>query len=251
MLANVRTVLVETSHPGNIGAAARALKNMGLQDLVLVQPRQYPSAEATSRASGANDLLQRARVVATLDDAIGDCGLVVATSARSRHLPWETQEPRELAREVAVAAARGRVAIVFGPERVGLSNADLALCNRLVTIPTDPSYASLNLAMAVQILAYEIHLALRSASNERARGSETPLATAAEMERLFVHLERVMALVEFGDRTGGGHLMARIRRLFNRAVLDQNEYNILRGILASVESYSGVAADVRVERASR
>jgi len=251
MLANVRIVLVETSHPGNIGAAARALKNMGLEDLVLVRPHQYPSAEATSRASGAVDLLQRARVVTTLDDAIGDCGLVVATSARSRHLPWEMQEPRELAPEVAAAAASGRVAIVFGPERVGLSNADLALCNRLVTIPTDPSYASLNLAMAVQILAYEVHLALRSASSGRQSRNDTPLATGAEMERFFAHLERVMALVEFEDRNGGGHLMARIRRLFNRAVLDQNEYNILRGILASVESYSRAAPQVHEEQVSR
>jgi TrmH family RNA methyltransferase len=230
----IRIVLVCPRHPGNIGATARAMKNMGLDSLALVRPHAYPSAEATARASGADDLLLRASVHPSLAEAIADCGFVVGTSARQRHLPWDLVEPRECAARVVSAAATGPVAIVFGSERAGLTNEELALCNLLVTIPTAPDYASLNLAMAVQLLTYEIWLAQRPgapAPPER----EVPLASAAELARLYEHIEVVLDEIGFHDRTGGGHLMARIRRLFNRAVLDQNEVNILRGILTSIQ----------------
>jgi TrmH family RNA methyltransferase len=232
---SIRIVLVETSHPGNIGAAARAMKNMGLTELHLVRPEQFPSAEATARASGADDVLQRARVHTRVEDAIADCGLVVGTSARQRHLPWDLVEPRECATRVVSAANSGPVAVVFGSERAGLTNDELSLCNLLVTIPTHPDYSSLNVAMAVQVLAYELWLQARPGVPPPVE-REVPLATSEEMMRLYAHIEEVLNDIDFQDRTGRGHLMARIRRLFNRAQVDQNEMNILRGILTAVQA---------------
>ncbi|HEY8538179.1 MAG TPA: RNA methyltransferase [Steroidobacteraceae bacterium] len=230
----IRIVLVDPAHPGNIGAAARAMKNMGLTDLHLVRPRYFPNSEATARASGAEDVLEAARVHERFEDAIEECGLVVGTSARSRHLSFDLLEPRECAQEIAMAAQTNDVAVVFGSERIGLTNAELARCHRLVTIPTHPDYSSLNLAMAVQVMAYEIWLAIRPGAPAQPP-LEVPLATATEMERLYRHIEEVLDYIDFRDRTGSGHLMARIRRLFNRARLDQNEINILRGILTAVQ----------------
>ncbi|HLS82220.1 MAG TPA: RNA methyltransferase [Steroidobacter sp.] len=232
---SIRIVLVDTHHPGNIGAVARAMKNMGLDELHLVQPKAFPSPEATARASGADDILERARLHTRFEDAIADCGLVVGASARQRHLPWNLIEPRECAPYIVQASRAGHAALVFGTERAGLTNAELAHCNLLVTIPTSPQYSSLNLAMAVQVLAYELWLLLRPGAPPQAE-RETPLATAEDMARLYEHIEQVLAEIDFRDRTGGGHLMARIRRLFNRAQLDQNEMNILRGILTAVQS---------------
>jgi TrmH family RNA methyltransferase len=232
---SIRVVLVDPTHPGNIGAVARAMKNMGLSELHLVRPKAFPHAEATVRASGADDVLEAARVHEEFADAIADCGLVVGTSARQRHLPWDLVEPRECAQEIASAAQVSKVAVVFGSEKYGLLNTDLARCNRLVTIPTATEYASLNLAMAVQVIAYELWLARRPGA-PAPPPPEVPLATADEMTRLYEHFERVLEEIEFRDRTGGGHLMARIRRLFNRARLDQNEMNILRGILTAVQA---------------
>lgn len=228
-------VLVEPKHPGNIGATSRAMKNMGLSDLRLVRPQQFPSIEAAARASGAEDVLNAARVYEHFTDAIADCGMVVGTSARPRYLHWEVLEPRECAARVVAAAQIDSVALVFGAERMGLTNAELAHCNVLVTIPTHPEYSSLNLAMAVQVVAYEVWLANRQASAPEPQ-REVPLATSSEMERLYAHIEQVLEEIDFRDRTGGGHLMSRIRRLFNRAELDQNEMNILRGILTAVQS---------------
>jgi TrmH family RNA methyltransferase len=238
----IRIVLVETSHPGNIGAAARAMKNMGLTELHLVRPENFPHSEALARASGADDILANARVHSRFEDAIADCGLVVGTSARGRYLHWELVEPRECAQRLAHASQTGPVAVVFGAERMGLTNVELAQCNLLVTIPTHPDYASLNVAMAVQVLAYELWLTLRPGA-PALPDRDVPLASADEMTRLYAHLEQVLQLVDFQDRTGGGHLMARIRRLFNRAQLDQNEMNILRGILTAVESKRRQAGD--------
>ena len=158
---SIRVVLVDPNHPGNIGAVARAMKNMGLSELHLVRPKAFPHAEATARASGADDVVDAARVHEEFADAIADCGLVVGTSARQRHLPWDLVEPRECAQEIAAAAQVGNVAVVFGSEKYGLLNADLARCNRLVTIPTASEYASLNLAMAVQVIVYELWLSSR------------------------------------------------------------------------------------------
>lgn len=230
-----RIVLVDTNHPGNIGASARAMKNMGLRELCLVRPKLFPHPEATARASGADDILDGARVFETLEDAISDCGLVVGTSARQRHLPWEIVEPRECAAMIVRDERIGPVAVVFGSERYGLTNEELARCNALVTIPTSGEYSSLNIAMAVQVIAYEIWLAARPGAPEPPP-REVPLATAEEMTRLYAHIEQVLDEIDFRDRTGGGHLMARIRRLFNRAHLDQNEMNILRGILTAVQA---------------
>jgi TrmH family RNA methyltransferase len=231
---SIRIVLVDTAHPGNIGAVARAMKNMGLTDLHLVRPKFFPNSEATARSSGAHDVLDSAQVHETFEAAVADCGLVVGTSARQRHLPWELLEPRECARLVVQAAQDGHAALVFGSERYGLSNVELTLCNLMVTIPTNPQYSSLNLAMAVQVLAYELWLLCRESAPPPLR--EVPLATTEEVQRLYVHIEQVLEEIDFRDRTGSGQLMTRIRRLFNRAQLDQNETNILRGILTAVQS---------------
>jgi TrmH family RNA methyltransferase len=232
---SIRIVLVEPQHPGNIGAAARAMKNMGLRDLHLVRPSLFPHAEASARASGADDVLSTACVHEHFDQAIADCGLVVGTSARQRHLPWTLVEPREAAAQIVQASRTGNVAIVFGAERTGLTNTELERCNLLLTIPTASDYSSLNLAMAVQVVSYELWLASRPGAPPPPE-RDVPLSSAEEMTRLYAHLEQVLEEIDFKDRTGGGHLMTRIRRLFNRAQLDQNEMNILRGILTAVQA---------------
>jgi TrmH family RNA methyltransferase len=239
---SIRIVLTRVSHPGNIGSAARAMKTMGLDQLCLVAPERFPATEATVMAAGADDVLDRARVFPDVRSAVADCGLVVGTTARARHLPWRIVEPREAAAEVAAAALSSDVAVLFGAERTGLTNDELELCQRLLTIPTGSSYGSLNVAMAVQVVAYEILLATRAAAGDTER-TGIPLASAVEMERFYGHLERVLDEIDFHDRTGEGHLMARLRRFFNRAVPDQNEINILRGILTSVQGRRRRAGD--------
>jgi TrmH family RNA methyltransferase len=232
---NVRIVLVAPQHPGNIGSAARAMKTMGLSDLALVAPERFPAPEALTMAAAADDVLARAQVFATVREAVGDCGLIVGTTARSRHLPWRIVEPREAAREIVAAAAGSMVAVLFGAERTGLSNEDLEQCQRLLTSPCDERYQSLNLAMAVQVIAYELHLAARAPRDEDAEGAPGPHASAQEMERFYEQLVQVLAEIDFRDRTGSGHLMARLRRFFNRASPDENEIHILRGILTAVQ----------------
>jgi TrmH family RNA methyltransferase len=233
MTCPVRIVLVETSHPGNIGAVARAMKNMACDDLWLVRPKLYPDEEATARASGATDVLAAARVVASVEEAIAGCGLVVGTTSRPRIHNWTVLTPRDLAAQVSVLDAGTRAAVLFGSERFGLENDVLERCGSLVKIPVSPAYESLNLAMAVQIICYEIFVArIQPASTVQ---QESPLATADELERFYAQLGEVMADAHFHDRTGGGHLMTRIRRIFNRTALDQNELNILRGILTAVQ----------------
>jgi len=239
---SIRIVLTRISHPGNIGSAARAMKTMGLGRLCLVAPERFPAAEATVMAAGADDVLERALVFPDVPSAVADCGLVVGTTARSRHLPWRIVEPREAAAEVAAAAATGEVAVLFGPERTGLTNEEIERCQLLLTIPTGSSYGSLNVAMAVQVVAYELLLATRAAADDTGR-HDIPLASATEMERFYGHLEQVLDQIDFHDRTGEGHLMARLRRFFNRAVPDQNEINILRGILTSVQGKRRRAGD--------
>ncbi|MGH8253330.1 MAG: RNA methyltransferase, partial [Steroidobacteraceae bacterium] len=208
----IRIVLVDTSHPGNIGAAARAMKNMELTELALVRPRQFPHADATARASGADDLLQRARVFATLTEALAGCGLVLACTARERDHYYRVLDVREAAARAVAESERASVAIVFGGEHSGLSNDDLAPAHALLRIPTGAAYASLNLAMAVQVVAYEILRArgVRSSAAER----EQPLADAPSMARLYEHLEAVLEEVDFRDRTQNGmNLINRMRRL--------------------------------------
>jgi TrmH family RNA methyltransferase len=225
-----RIVLVRTSHPGNIGGAARAMKTMGLEQLVLVAPLRYPHADATARATGADDVLERARVCATLEEALADCTFVIGASARQRTLPWPLLDARAAAERVAASAEE--TAIVFGPEQSGLDNGELERCGALLRIPTSAAYGSLNLAAAVQIVVYELHMAARVAV---ARAPDTPLATADELEYFYEHLQRVMEAAEFLDPENPKHLMRRMRRLFNRAHLDRNELNILRGLLAAYD----------------
>ncbi|HMN43205.1 MAG TPA: RNA methyltransferase [Povalibacter sp.] len=230
-----RIVLVEPQHPGNIGAVARAMKNMGLTELHLVKPALFPHQEAIARASGADDVLSAAQVHDSFGEAIADCGLIVGTSARQRHLPWELVEPRDCSAQIVQASRTETAAIVFGAERTGLTNAELERCNLLMTIPTAPGYSSLNLAMAVQVVAYELWLASRPGAPPPPE-RDVPLAPAEDVARFYVHFEQVLEEIDFKDRTGGGHLMARVRRLFNRAQLDQNEVNILRGVLTAVQA---------------
>lgn len=235
----IRIVLVETSHPGNIGAVARALKNMALEELVLVRPRQFPHPEASARASGAEDLLQRARVVTDLSQALEGCGLVLATTGRERDQYFRVIDARSAARRAIRQAEQAPVAILFGAERTGLTNEDLRYAHALLAIPANPAYPSLNIAMAVQIVAYELMCARLESAGEAPRSITTPavpLATPEEMDRLYSHLAEVLQEIDFRDRTQSGtHLMRRIRRLIQRAEPDLNEVHILRGILTAVQ----------------
>jgi TrmH family RNA methyltransferase len=239
----IRIVLVETSHPGNIGAVARALRNMELEQLVLVRPKLFPHPDASARASSAEDLLAGARVEQDLAQALAGCGLVLATTSRERDQYFRVIDVRAGARRAVVEAAHSPVAIMFGSERAGLTNEELRYAHTLLRIPANPAYASLNIAMAVQIVAYEILRARQELEQDRQAaapaGAETrsaPLATPSELDRLYQHLATVLEEIDFRDRTqSGGHLMKRIRRLLQRAEPDANEVNILRGILTAVQ----------------
>jgi len=230
----IRIVLVGTTHPGNIGAVARAMKNMGLSDLALVRPRYFPHDDATARASGATDVLEKALVVSTLKDALTDCGYVVGASARSRSISWPTMEPRDCAERMILESKTTKVAAVFGPEKTGLHNDDLDLCHTLLTIPTNPEFSSLNLAMAVQVLTYELRVA-SSLDSGPGFDSEAPPASGEEMEHFYVHLEKVFEDIQFLNPENPRHLMRRMRRLFVRARPDKNEINILRGFLTAID----------------
>ena len=231
---NVRIVLVETTHPGNIGAAARAMKNMDLAQLTLVSPRRFPDDQALRRAAGAEDLVQAAKVVGSLDEAIHDCQLVIGTSARDRRLPWPSLTPEACAqRLLAETRAGAKAALLFGRESHGLSNEELQKCQYHVTIPTSQRYASLNLAMAVQLLAYEL-LKAQQAAPPPAPAWDLPLADAAQVEHLLGHLEETLVQLDFHDKDNPRRLMPRLRRMFQRIRLDQMEVNILRGFLAAV-----------------
>ena len=233
MQTNIRIVLVNTSHPGNIGAAARAMKNMGLSELILVEPAQFPHADATARASGADDLLQRARVCSSLAEAIDGCTLVFGSSARMRSLPWPLVAPREMADKVVKEAMQSPVAIVFGREHSGLTNAELEACNALVHIPCNEAFSSLNIAAAVQVLCYEINLSVGTPVLKADDDSE--VATSDELERFHEHLEKTLIDIDFLDPDTPRLLMRRLRRLYNRARLEQTEVNILRGILTATQ----------------
>jgi len=237
----IRIVLVDTSHPGNIGAAARAMKNMGLTQLVLVRPQQFPHAEATARASGAADLLESARVVTTIGEAVGDCGLVIGTSARPRAANWTVLDPPAAAVRALEASATRPVAILFGGERNGLSNEDLAACHALLNVPVDPGYESLNLAQAVQIVTWEIRKA--TGATPRRLPPESPPATGEQLAHLREHLATVLVQLGFQDERNVANLLARIERLLARAVPDEKEVQILRGVLTAVQRASGRGGD--------
>ncbi|MEA2120350.1 RNA methyltransferase [Halovibrio sp. HP20-50] len=240
MLERIRIVLIGTSHPGNIGGVARAMHNMGLADLALVAPRcEVVTQDSISRASGADHLLHQANVHASLEDAVADCTLAVGASARSRTLPWPMLSPRELADRLPgeCQAVDSRVALVFGREDSGLTNAELQRCHAHVHIPTNTDFSSLNLAAAVQVLAYECRMAwLGQADTPLAAPSDDDdLATHAELERYFEHLERTLISIDFHDPAQPRQLMARLRRLYLRARPERMEMNILRGILSATE----------------
>jgi len=236
MLTNIRVALLQTSHPGNIGSAARALKTMGLTDLWLVNPLRYPDAEATARASGADDLLAKAQVRQRLDEVIGECRLIVGASARVRSIPCPVLTPRECAALVRDESETGRVVVLFGCEQSGLTNAEIDRCHYLVRIPTSADYASLNLAAAVQVIAYELFVAHgRKETGAAAGPTEHIPVSAGEMERFYEHLEATLVQLGFLDPANPRHLMRRLRRLYNRARPDDNEINILRGILTAAQ----------------
>ncbi|UYO75415.1 tRNA (cytosine(32)/uridine(32)-2'-O)-methyltransferase TrmJ [Halomonas qinghailakensis] len=240
MLERIRIVLIGTSHPGNIGGVARAMHNMGLADLALVAPRcEVITQDSISRASGADHLLHQATVHSTLEDAVADCTLAVGASARSRTLPWPMISPRELAERLPDECQpdSARVALVFGREDSGLTNAELQRCHAHVHIPTNADFSSLNLAAAVQVIAYECRMAWLS-QQDTASTTEEPddaLVTHAELERYFEHLERTLIAIEFHDPAQPRQLMARLRRLYLRARPEKMEMNILRGILSATE----------------
>jgi TrmH family RNA methyltransferase len=237
-LDRIRIVLSGTTHPGNIGAAARAMKTMGLGRLVLVAPKLFPCAEATARASGADDILANALVYDTLRDAVSDCVMVYGTSARLRTLSAPLVEPEQAASGLLEYAGRSAdVAIVFGRERTGLTNEELDLCHKMVVIPSNPDFSSLNLAAAVQIICYELCKQVQSGKVISPVGDpewSAPVSAEA-LDHFYTHLGEVMVQTGFLDPLKPRRLMRRLKQLFNRTNMDQNEYNILRGILTSVQ----------------
>lgn len=236
-IGNIRIVLVNTSHAGNIGAAARAMKNMCLSELYLVNPVNFPDPEATARATGADDVLANAVVCASLTDALVGCRWVVGTTARQRRIDWPTMTPRESARELISRSTAGPVALVFGRERTGLTNEEVDKCQALVSIPGNEQYSSLNVASAVQILAYEIYLASLTANDDSAVeiGDFRAPAAAEDMQRFYTELEKVLIGIGFLDPDKPRKLMRRLRRLYARSEPDDNELNILRGILTAIQ----------------
>ncbi|HQV40685.1 MAG TPA: tRNA (cytosine(32)/uridine(32)-2'-O)-methyltransferase TrmJ [Moraxellaceae bacterium] len=257
MLSNIRIVLVNTTLPANIGSAARAMKTMGLSDLCLVEPKVFPSPEATALASGADGLLATARVVGTLEEAVADCTLVIGASARSRTIPWPIMDARQAGEAARLESAASKVAIVFGREDRGLTNDELQRCNYHVCIPTDEEYGVLNVASAVQVIAYEVRMAHLMAADKEA-GKELqeedtrmplefirwdkPLVPHDEMEQFYTHFERALVDAGFLAEDNPRQLMARARRIFARIRLDRIEYNMWRGIFTRVQD---IAAELK------
>ena len=238
-LPHIKIVLVNTSHPGNIGATARAMKNMGLSRLALVNPVEFPSGVAVGRAASALDVLEQAEVVNTLGEAIADCALVIGSSARSRSLPWPMLTPEQSAAKLVKESQSAQVALVFGREDSGLNNEELQLCHFHVQIPASPEYSSLNLAAAVMVLCYEIRRAVLRGEEAGDKAEveywDQERATIEQVEYFYEHLERVLVEIDFHDPDNPRQLMQRMRRLFGRVRIDAMEMNILRGILTNIE----------------
>jgi len=240
MLSNFKIVLVETSHPGNIGGVARAMKNMKIGNLCLVSPKIFPSADATSRASGADDLLSSAMIYDTLEEAVADCQIVLGASARDRTISWPELTARECAEKfVAKAGAQEKTAVVFGRENSGLKNHELDLCHFLLRIPCNEEYSSLNLAAAVQVVCYELFVA----SGQKVESSigdkdDVSLATMQQMELFYQHLQETLADIGFLHVDKSQSIMRRLRRIFNRVALDTKEVDILRGILRFSQNHN-------------
>ncbi len=235
MLNNVKVILVGTSHSGNIGSAARAMKVMGLSQLVLVDPQCQVDAQTLALAAGASDIAEGATVVSTLEEAIVDCRLVVGSSARSRTLEWPMLEPRECGEKFAEEGEQHPVALVFGRERTGLTNEELQKCHFHVCIPANPEYSSLNLAMAVQTLAYEVRVAHLNRAQSAHPIKEEVYPSHKELEMFYQHLEKVITDTQFISQDKPNLIMTKLRRLFSRSRPEISEINILRGILTSIE----------------
>ena len=237
-LKNIRIVMVNTSHPGNIGAAARAMKNMGLEKLVLVEPKDYPSLEAISRSVGAVDILDNATVVDDLSQALEGCVWVAGTSARLRTVEWPILEPRDCVGKSLEFIDEGEIAIVFGRENSGLTNEEMEKCNVLLHIPTNPDFSSLNIAAAIQVICYEFRMTLINEKVKAPKGSKhrfDVVADAPKMEGFYVHLfESLNHLSFFGDHNPE-IVMRRLRGLFNRANTTRREVSILRGICSAMQ----------------
>lgn len=231
MLENVRVVLVGTSHSGNIGSAARAMKTMGISQLVLVTPQAPIDGKSIALSAGASDVLGNAQIVDTLEEAVGPCQLVIGSSARDRTLDWPLLDGREAGVKLASEAQSSPVALVFGRERTGLTNEELQLCHFHANVPANPEYSSLNLAMAVQLLCYEVRMAHLSKPHRDLRA----LPDASEMERFYDHLEQTLCQIGFIVPKHPGKVMEKIRRMFNRIRMEQPELNVMRGILSAIE----------------
>jgi len=234
MLSNIRIVLINTFHPGNVGAIARAMKNMGLSNLYLVDPNDYPSDEATSRAAGAVDLLENATIVSTLEEAISDCSLVVGTSARHRTFQLPLMNARECAQTAVLESTSQAIAIVFGREKTGLLNDEIAQCHRQVYIDANDEYPVLNISQAVQIVAYEIWMAEQeNANNEKVDTTEYP--RKGDMDLFHLHLEETLYDINFVIKNHPGKVLEKLQRFFNRSRPEKAELGILRGVLAAVQ----------------
>jgi TrmH family RNA methyltransferase len=241
-LARIRVVLIHTTHPGNIGATARAMKVMGLNQLHLVAPKTFPHADASARASGAADLLHTAAVHERLEDALEGCALVLGTSARLRSLSMPQMDVRKAAARAlqeTVDQGSGDVAILFGREAYGLTNDEIQRCHYLVHIDTNPDFGSLNLAQAVQVISYELRMQALGGGATEAPPADWEPVDAGQMERFYTHLEETLLDIKFLNPEHPKKLLMRLRRLFNRARPDQNEMNILRGILAAAQRAAG------------
>ncbi|MGI9292873.1 MAG: tRNA (cytosine(32)/uridine(32)-2'-O)-methyltransferase TrmJ [Pseudomonadales bacterium] len=242
MLENIRVVLIETSHPGNIGAVARAMKNMGLSQLYLVRPKRFPHEDAIYRAASALDILDNAVVVDELADALAGVKLVMGSSARERRIRWPLEFPATAARQAVEEAAQHPVAILFGREDRGLRNEELQACHIHINIPSNPDYSSLNIAMAVQVICYELRMAMLNQGQKQYVSPtewDEPIADVAETERFYEHLEATLVKLDFLDPKAPRQLMTRLRRLFGRVRPDMMEINILRGILGAAEKAAG------------
>ena len=240
VLENIKIVMVNTTHPGNIGAAARAMKNMGLGKLVLVEPKEYPSDKAVWRAAGALDVLDKAEIVGDLSAAIKNCQLVIGTSARERRIPWPLLTPKECGDKVVEEAQHHEIAIVFGREDRGLTNEELQKCNFHVNIPGNPEYPVLNIAAAIQVVCYEIRMSFLNFGADKPLHFDDwdmPPAKQQDVDYYFSHLEETLEKLGFYDPGNPRQTITRLRRLYGRIRLDEMELSIMRGMLTSIQNY--------------
>jgi len=244
-LENIRVVMINTSHPGNIGAAARVMKNMGLSRLYLVNPKQFPNYEATAMASGGDDLLSKALVCSSFEEALQGCSLVLGSTARERKLQHDFIDGREAGVLSAQESQEHEVALVFGRERTGLTNEETGLCHKLINIPTNADYQSLNVASAVQIVSYEVMMAMHSLSNQTQKKESIDYASSENMERFYQHLQETLIDIDFLRVQQSPQLMPKLRSIYNRIRLKQEELNILRGILNKTQQNEKKIATIK------